>query len=470
MAHTSAGRGKGLRGALSNRQMGMIALGGVIGAGLFVGSGSAIAQAGPAVLIAYGAVGVVVICVMQMLAEMSVAEPNTGSFSAYAHRHLGPWAGLSVGWLYAYQWCVTIGFEAVAGSAIVHALLPPIPTWLAALVLMFALIGVNFARVESFGTFEYWFAMIKVGAIFAFLFIGLAAIIGIFPGSAAPGLDNLTHQGGFVPNGWGSVLAAALVVFFSFFGTEVVTIAAGEAKDPARSIRRGMRTVLWRILLFYVGSMIVVVTLMPWDSTEITESPYVAVLHSLHIPFGGLVMNLIVLTAVFSCLNSGIYTSSRMLFSLAERGEAPQVLARTAKNGVPLAAVVTASSIGLFTIVANYFFPTTSVFQFLLASSGAVAVLVYLCIIVTHFRFRRTLSRERRNSLTVKMWLFPYLDVAVLAATLAVIVGMAFTDSSRNELILTLCVAAVIIAAGVVRQRRLSKAKNKDKANAEEVV
>ncbi|MER6015991.1 amino acid permease [Streptomyces bluensis] len=442
-----------LRGALGNRQMSMIAIGGVIGAGLFVGSGSAIRQAGPAVLVAYAAVGALAVLVMRMLAEMAVAQPETGSFSSYAGRELGPWAGLSVGWLYAYQWCITVGFEAIAGAAVAHHMLPAIPTWLAALVLMVALIAVNFARVESFGTFEFWFAMIKVAAIIAFLLIGLAAVLGALPNTSAPGTANLLGHGGFAPNGWLAVLQASLVVFFSYFGTEVVTIAAGEAKDPAQAVRRGINSVVWRILLFYIGSITVVVMLLPWNSTAVTDSPYVAVLGHLGVPFADTAMNFIVLTAVLSCLNSGIYSSSRMLHSLAERGEAPALFARTTRLGVPAPAVLAASSIGLLTVVANYFLPTTAVYQFLLDSSGAVAVVVYLCITVTHLRGRARLMRERPEALTVRMWAYPWLSLLVLAALLAIIAGMAADSGSRRSLLLTLLVTAVAAIAGLITQR-----------------
>lgn len=442
-----------LRPALGNRQMSMIAIGGVIGAGLFVGSGSAIKQAGPAVLVAYTVIGVLVVLVMRMLAELAVAQPDSGSFSSYASRELGPWAGLSVGWLYAYQWCVTVGFEAVVGAAITHQLLPSIPTWLAALVLMIGLIAVNFARVESFGTFEFWFAMIKVAAIVAFLLLGLAAILGAVPGTPAPGASNLTGQGGFAPEGWLPVLQASLVVFFSFFGTEVVTIAAGEAKDPALAVRRGINSVVWRILLFYIGSIALVVVLLPWNATAVTESPYSAVLDHLGIPHAGTVMNFIVLTAVLSCLNSGIYSSSRMLHSLAQRGEAPRMLARTTRFGVPAAAVVAASSVGLVTVVANYFLPTTAVYKFLLDSSGAVAVVVYLSIVVTHLRGRARLDRGGFRTRGVRMWAYPYLDVLALVVLLAVIGGMAASSGSRRSLMLTLLVTAITVVAGFIHQR-----------------
>lgn len=454
MADSSHSGSDGLRSGLHQRQMTMIAIGGVIGAGLFVGSGKAINSAGPGVLLAYVGVGLVVVLVMRMLAEMAVAKPETGSFSSYASRELGPWAGLAVGWLYAYQWCITVGFEAIAGAAILHRLLPGVPSWLAALVVMLVLIGINLARVRSFGEFEFWFALIKVIAIVAFIVLGLAALLGLVPGFKSPGLSNLTDHSGFLPHGANAVALAALVVFFSFFGTEVVTIAAGESTDPVHAVRRGMTSVVWRILVFYIGSILIVVTLLPWDSTRVTESPYVAVLSRLGVPGATGIMDAVVLTAVLSCLNSGIYSSSRMLYAMARRGEAPNVLARTSTGGVPVWSVFAASSAGLLTVVANYFLPTTAVFNFLLDSSGAVAVVVYLVITATQLRGRARLTREEPEALTVKMWGYPYLTIAVSVMLLVIIGGMAFESGSRRSLVLTLLVTAIAVGAGVVRQRR----------------
>ena len=445
-----------LRHSLGRRQMTMIAIGGVIGAGLFVGSGSAIRSAGPGVLVAYIVVGIIVVLVMRMLAEMAVAQPESGSFSSYASRELGSWAGLAVGWLYGYQWCVTVGFEAIAAAAIIHHEFPAVPSWLAALIFLAGLIGVNLSRVKNFGEFEFWFASVKVAAIIIFIVLGVVAIIGLFPGVPAPGLTNLTGQGGFFPNGGMAVLLATLVVFFSFFGTEVVTIAAGEAVDPVGAVRRGMNSVVWRILLFYIGSIAIVVTLLPWNDTHVTQSPYVAVLERLHIPGAAAIMNIVVITAVLSCLNSGIYASSRMLYSLAQRGEAPKLLARTNHHGVPLFAVFLASSVGLLTVVANYFLPTEAVFNFLLSSSGAIAVVVYLCITVTQLRGRARLERTNPGALTVKMWAYPVLSILVGVVLLAIIFGMAVTPDNRSSLVLTLVVTAIAVVAGIVHQRRVA--------------
>ncbi|WP_206603719.1 amino acid permease [Streptomyces sp. CB03238] len=443
-----------LRGALRTRQMVMIAIGGVIGAGLFVGSGKAISQAGPAVLVAYAAVGTLVVLVMRMLGEMSVAQPETGSFSSYAGRELGPWAGLAVGWLYAYHWCVVIGFEAVAAGVIARQFLPGLPPWLAALIVMASLMAVNFCRVESYGSFEFWFAMIKVAAITVFLLIGLAAILGALPGHSAPGLANLTGQGGFAPNGWLPVLQASLIVFFSYFGTEAITIAAGEATQPAEAVRAGIRSVIWRILLFYIGAITVVVTLMPWNTTAVTESPFTAVLDHLGVPGASSIMNAVLLTAILSCLNSGLYSSSRMFYSLAHRGEAPRLLCRTAPNGAPVPAIVLASAVGLITVVANYFLPTGVIFDFLLSSSGSIAVIIYLAITVTHLRARARMQRECPDRLTVRMWWYPYLDLVVLAALLTIIGAMALNTATSRSLILTLFVTAIAVLCGVVHTAR----------------
>ncbi|MGO4617288.1 amino acid permease [Nocardia sp. 2YAB30] len=443
-----------LQRSINTRQLTMIGIGGVIGAGLFVGSGKAIAAAGPGIVFVYLLTGLVIILVMRMLAELATASPETGSFSSYASRELGSWAGLAVGWVYAYHWCVTVAFEAIAGAAIANQLLPSVPTWLYSLIFMSALTGVNLAAVTSFARFEFWFAMIKVIAIVAFIGIGIAAACGLFPHYHAPGTANLLGQGGLFPNGFTPLLVASLTVFFAYFGTELVTIAAGEAKDPVSAVRASMRSVAGRILIFYVGSILVVVTLLPWNATQITQSPYAAVLNLLGVPGAQTIMNLVVLTAVLSCLNSGLYSSSRMLFALSRRGEGPRLLGKTARSGVPAAGVLAASSAGFLAVVANYFLPTGAVFTFLLSSSGAIAVVVYLCICATQIVGRRNKTAAQVAALPVRMWGDPYLSYAVGVILLSIIVGMALTSSTRTPLALTMMVTATAVAAGLIHQRR----------------
>ncbi|MEE9098380.1 amino acid permease [Pseudarthrobacter phenanthrenivorans] len=454
---TSALSSNALKHSINTRQLTMIGIGGVIGAGLFVGSGSTISGSGPGIVLVYLFVGLVIILVMRMLAELATASPETGSFSTYASRELGSWAGLAVGWLYAFHWCVTVAFEAIAGAAVAAQLVPGVPTWVYALVFMVILTAVNLAAVTSFARFEFWFAMIKVAAIVLFIVVGIAAFLGLFPGFQSPGVDNLLGHGGLFPKGMTPVLLATLTVFFSYFGTELVTIAAGEAKDPVLAVRRSMRSVSWRILIFYVGSILIVVTLLPWDATEVTKSPYTAVLNELHVPGAQLVMNLVVLTAVLSCLNSGIYSSSRMLFSLARRGEGPRALGTTGANGVPVKAVLAASSAGFLAVIANYFLPTGTVFTFLLSCSGSVAIVVYLTICATQIVGRLKKTPAERDALPVKMWGFPYLSYLVAAILLVIIGGMALTPASQTPLELTSLITAIAVAAGVVHQKRTAR-------------
>ncbi|ONI89701.1 amino acid transporter [Saccharothrix sp. ALI-22-I] len=442
-----------LQPSLRKRHLSMIAIAGVIGAGLFVGSGAAIGTAGPGVLISYAVAGLLVVLVMRMLGEMSAANPDTGSFSAYAERAIGPWAGFTVGWLYWWFWVVVVGIEATAGAAIVHRWVPAVPQWTWALVLTILLVLTNLYSVRAFGEFEFWFAGIKVAAITIFLVLGGLAIFGMLPNVAAPGLSNLTGHGGFLPNGSGPIFAAMLVVVFSFFGAEIATIAAGESENPGQAVRTAVRSVVWRILLFYIGSIAVVVTLIPWNDASVAKSPYVAVLDAIGLPSAAVVMDVVVLTSVLSCLNSGLFTASRMVFSLARRGEAPAVLGRVSRRGVPTAAVLASTVVGFVTVVLNYVSPDT-VFLFLVNSSGAVAVFVWLAIAVSQLRMRRRMEQEAPGRLTLRMWGYPYLTWATIVGMVGLLVGMLFDAGARSQLLLSLLVAAVVIAVSALRGRR----------------
>ncbi|MET8759998.1 amino acid permease [Lentzea sp. NPDC004782] len=442
-----------LQPSLRNRHLSMIAIAGVIGAGLFVGSGAAIGKAGPGVLVSYAAAGLLVVLVMRMLGEMSAANPDTGSFSAYAERAIGPWAGFSIGWLYWWFWVVVVGIEATAGAAIVHRWVPAVPQWTWALVLTVLLTLTNLYSVRSFGEFEFWFAGIKVAAITVFLVVGVLAIGGLLPGFASPGTANLTGHGGFFPQGSGPVFAAMLVVVFSFFGAEIATVAAGESENPVQAVRTAVRSVVWRILVFYIGSIAVVVTLLPWNDANVAKSPYVAVLDTLGLPAAAVVMDVVVLTSVLSCLNSGLFTASRMVFSLARRGEAPAVFGRVSRRGVPTVAVLASTVVGFITVALNYLSPDT-VFLFLVNSSGAVAVFVWLTIAVSQLKMRRRLDQESPERLTLRMWGYPYLTWAAIVGMVGLLAGMLFDPDARSQLLLSLLVAAVVVAVGVVRTRR----------------
>ncbi|MBZ6475606.1 amino acid permease [Streptomyces griseocarneus] len=455
--HAPEAGGDGLKAGLKNRHLSMIAIGGVIGAGLFVGSGSGIAAAGPGILLSYALVGAMVVFVMRMLGEMAAANPTSGSFSAYADRALGRWAGFTIGWLYWFFWVVVLAVEATAGAAILNGWIPAVPQWAWALIVMVVLTATNLASVSSYGEFEFWFAGIKVVAIAAFIVIGGLAMFGLLPGSDNPGagFDNLTAHGGFLPNGPGAILTGVLMVVFSFMGSEIVTLAAGESEDPQRAVRQATNSVIWRIAVFYLGSILVVVSLLPWDSKTITEKgSYVASLDSIGIPHAGQVMNVIVLTAVLSCLNSGLYTASRMAFSLGQRGDAPKAFARVNKRGVPQAAILGSVVFGFLSVIFNYVWPDT-VFKFLLNSSGAIALFVWLVICVTQLKFRGIIKREMPERHFVKMWLFPYLTWATIGMITFVLGFMVYDGGdNRQQVLLSTLVGVIVLLIGVVQGRR----------------
>src|SRR5580693_2501651 len=417
-----------LRGGLSQRQLNMIALGGVIGAGLFVGSGVIIGETGPGAFITYALCGVLVILVMRMLGEMATANPSTGSFADYARQALGGWAGFSVGWLYWYFWVVVVGFEAIAGGAVLSYWIDA-PLWLLSGALMVAMTATNLFSVAAFGEFEFWFAGIKVAAIVAFLTLGSLFVFGFWP---RHGLDfrNLTAHGGFFPNGVGTVFGAVSVVIGAMVGAEVATIAAAETANPERAVARATRSVVVRIVIFYLGSVFLLAVIVPWNAHRPGMSPYVAALGEMGIPAAGHIMNAVVLTAVLSCLNSGLYTASRMLFVLAARHEAPMELVKVGRRGVPYLAILCSSVVGFLCVVMAWVAPG-AVFTFLLKSSGSLVLSVYLLIALSQIVLRRRTPPEK---LRVKMWLFPGLSVLTTVGLVGVLVLMAFDRGTRMEL------------------------------------
>ncbi|MFD3587546.1 amino acid permease [Streptomyces sp. NPDC058683] len=438
---------------LKQRHLSMIALGGVIGAGLFVGSGAAIAAAGPSVVVAYALSGLLVMLVMRMLGEMSAAHPSSGSFSAHAERAIGPWAGFTAGWSFWVLLCTAVGLEGIGAAKIVTGWLPGTPEWAWVALFMAVFCVTNLAAVRNFGEFEFWFAALKVGAIGLFLVLGVLAIAGVLPGTDSPGT---AHLADFLPNGGEGLIVGLLASVFAYGGLETVTIAAAESQDPVRGVASAVRTAMWRIALFYIGSMAVIVTLVPWDSKEVVEQgPYVAALDHLGIPGAGQVMNVVVLAALLSAMNANIYGSSRIAYSLVERGQGPKALGRVSA-GVPRLAVLTSCVFGFVCVVLSYWRPD-DVFPWLLNMIGAVILVVWIFIAVSQLLLRRRLEREERETpqqLVVRMWAFPYLTWLALAGMTAVFVLMAREADTRVQLYSTGGMTAVLAAAGYLRQRR----------------
>jgi GABA permease len=392
-----------------------------------------------------------IILVMRMLAEMAVAKPSTGSFADYSRDALGNWAGFSVGWLYWYFWVIVVGFEAIAGAKIVQYWIG-IPLWLSALIFMVLMTATNLLSVSSYGEFEFWFAGIKVAAIVVFIALGSLFVLGLWPHKSTD-ISNLWTHGGFMPMGFGAITAGIVTVIFSMVGPEITTIAAAESADPQRAVARAANSVIMRILVFYVSSVFLLVTIMPWNDKSVAASPFVAAFTKMGVPYASDVMNAVVLTAVLSCLNSGMYTASRMLFVLAARRDAPPQVVRVTRRGVPATALLVSSVVGFLCVIAAAVSPNT-VFAFLLNSSGAIVLFVYLLIAVSQIVLR---YRTPDSELRVKMWLFPVLSFLTTAGIVAVLVQMYFQKSVRSQLLLSLLSWAVVVVVYAVHKWLLTR-------------
>ncbi|GAB3866598.1 amino acid permease [Nocardioides maradonensis] len=443
-----------LRPGLKQRHLSMIAIGGVVGAGLFVGSGTVINGVGPAAFLSYAATGILIVLVMRMLGEMAVAEPSAGSFSDYAERSLGRWASFSVGWLYWYFWVIVVGFEAVAGAAILQRWLPGVPLWIMALGLLVLMTATNLFSVRSYGEFEYWFSTIKVACILVFILAGLAFVLGLWPGRHAD-FSNLTAHGGFMPHGFGSIASGIAIVVFSMVGAEIATIAAAESAEPERAVVRATNSVIFRVATFYVGSVFLLVVILPWNSQSVLSSPFVTAFDAMGVPAAAQVMNFVVLTAVLSCLNSGLYTASRMLFMLSTKGQAPASVSAVTQRGVPARAILLSTIIGFVSVIAAYTSPD-KVFLFLLNSSGAVILFVYLLICCSELVMRRRLEREAPERLIVKMWFYPALPILAAAAIIGILISMYVDSSTRVQILCSLASWGLVLVAYAALRGRIS--------------
>jgi len=437
--------------SLRSRHITMISIGGIIGAGLFVGSSAAIATVGPAVILSYVLAGLVVLMVMRMLSEMAMANPGLGSFTEYIRLGLGDWAGFVSGWLYWYFWVVVVAIEAIAGAALLHEWID-VPVWQIGLILMVLLTAVNLMSARSYGEFEFWFSSIKVAAIIIFIMIAGAYAFGL-TSPTGPTFGNLQAHGGFTPFGWLSVLAGMTTVVFSLCGAEIATVAAAESSESTRVVSRMTSTIIVRILLFYVLSVLLIVSVVPWTEIRSGSSPFALALTRVSIPGAGTIMNLIVLTAVLSCLNSGVYVTSRVLFTLAAKGDAPQSMVALNRRRVPARAILIGSSFGYFAVVLSILSPEV-IFAFLVNASGALMIFVYLLACFAHLKLRRRTEQTAPERLTVKVWLFPWLSWATILAMFGVLAAMALTKALASQFYASLVCAAVVLLAYWMRRRR----------------
>lgn len=437
-----------LHAGMKPRHLVMMSLGSAIGAGLFVGSGEGIAAAGPAVLISYVVAGLIVIFVMRMLGEMVAADPNSGAFSYYAGRALGPSAAFAVGWLWWLQLCLVVAAEATAAAQTLATIAPIFPQWGYALIFMVVFTWINLLGVGSFGEFEFWFSLFKVAFVFLFLLLGIAYLVGLTPADS-PGLANLT--GDFMPNGLGGVAAGLLVVAFAFGGIEIVAVAAAETQNPRRAVGTAIRGIIWRILLFYMGSVAIMVIALPWDDPALATSPFVVVLNQAGLPAIGAIMGLVIVAALLSSLNANVYGASRMVYSLAHRRMAPALFGRTTRSGVPAAALLGSVAFGFVAVALNYFW-AESVLGLLLNVVGSTLILTWVATVVSHLVLRRRAEAAGRE-LPLKMWGYPWLPWATLAGIAAIIALGMTVPSVRFRMLATFAITAVLWLVGWVLTR-----------------
>jgi len=410
-----------LQRKLTTRQVTMIALGGAIGTGLFLGSGMAIGYAGPGVLVSYAIGAIIALLMMYCLSEMAVAHPTAGSFGSYAEKYIGRWAGFVVRYTYWGAQVIAIGGEATAVALYMHYWFPAIPNWMWIVIFSVALVIINALSVGNFGTFEYWFAMIKVVAIIAFIILGAAVVFGA-SSHAAYGFGNYVNHGGFMPNGFHGVWMGVLIGIFSFIGVEVVAVTSGEAQNPEKAIPRAMRTMVFRLVLFYILALAVMLAIVPWTQAGakvVTESPFVVVFAKIGIPYAAGIMNFVVLTAALSSMNTNLYLCTRMIFSLSCGGYAPRQFGNLRKNGVPLNALLV-SSVGLaISIVLNIFSPNAYGNLFGIAVFGAI--FVWIMIFITFMAFR---PKWKDVKLPFRAPLYPIAPIVGVCLLLAILLTM----------------------------------------------
>jgi GABA permease len=437
---------------LRPRHVTMISIGGIIGAGLFVGSSVAIGATGPMVIVTYALTGLMVLIVMRCLGEMAVSRPDIRSFTEFARAGFGDWAGFTVGWLYWYFWIIVIPVEAIAGAVILQQWFPGIPKVIIGTGLMVAMTAVNLMSTRSYAEFEFWFASIKVAAILVFI----AACAAFLTGALGPHPGTLqmwSAHGGLFPRGPLAIVTAVTTVFFSMMGSEIATIAAVESPDPARAVARMVSSVVWRILMFYLGSIALIVCIVPWDKVPPGISPFVIALDSIRVPYAAQIMTGIILTAVLSCLNSSFYVVSRVLFVLAAKGDAPRALVRLNSRRVPARSVLIGSVAGLIGIVAHDLAPS-AVFAFLVNASGALIVVIYGVTCAAQIRLRRQRERAGLGAPELRVWLFPWTSYAAIAAMALVLLAMALDKDMQSQFWASVVSIAVAFAAYLLFRRR----------------
>ena len=451
----------GLQRHLKVRHIRLMALGSTIGVGLFLGSASAIQIAGPSILLGYLLAGIVAFIVLRTLGEMAVHEPVAGSFAAYANSYIGPLAGYMVGWGYWTYWIVVGIAEVTAVGIYMGIWFPEMPQWVWALssILMMGLI--NLIAVKVFGEFEFWFALIKVVAIVAMIALGGSVIFFGFTNDWNPiGLANLWQHGGFFPNGISGMLLSLQMVLFAYVGIEMIGLSAGEAENPRKTIPMAIDSLAWRILIFYMGAIFVILAIFPWNEVGQQGSPFVVMFERIGLREAAGIINFVVITAALSSCNAGIFSGGRLLYALSVNGYAPPPFAKLSKYGVPHRAVIATVAVCMTGVVLNYFVPDKA-FQYIMAAVTFVGLMVWIAILITQIQFRRSLTKVQVAELAYRTPWWPYSSWFALAFIALVVVLMGFHEDARIALVLGPCLLGVYLAmfyiVGLHRKTKLSR-------------
>ncbi|MBT2118396.1 amino acid permease [Dyella sp. LX-66] len=424
-----------LQRGLQERHIRLMALGSAIGVGLFLGSANAIRLAGPAILLSYVIGGLAIFIIMRALGEMAVQNPVAGSFSRYAQDYLGPLPGYLTGWNYWFMWLMTCIAEITAVGVYMGVWFPDVPQWIWALAALVTMGAVNLAAVKAYGEFEFWFAMIKVVTIVLMILGGGAMIVfGLGNQGVPTGISNLWTHGGFMPNGAKGMLMALQMVMFAYLGVEMIGLTAGEADNPKKSIPDAINSVFWRILIFYVGALFVILSIYPWNELSTQGSPFVMTFERLGIKSAAGIINFVVLTAALSSCNGGIYSTGRMLYNLAQQGQAPRTFAVTSGSGIPNRAILVSLIALLLGVLLNYLVPA-KVFVWVTSAATFGAIWTWGIVLITQMKYRHSLSDAAREQLVFRMPFFPYASYLALAFLVLVVGLMAYFPDTRVALV-----------------------------------
>ncbi len=436
-----------LQKKLLPRHISLMAMGGAIGTGVFKGSSETVSLAGPGVIFTYIFAGLLLLVVMGSIAEMAIVYPNT-NMKGFVQKAFGKRTSFVIGWMYCFMWLAVCIIEVVVAGSFLQYWLPSVPLWILSLACAVVIIGINTMNVKKYGEFEFWFAGIKIGMIMVFIVLGACILFGIIPSSGSNYMQNFTAHGGFFPNGWMSIFSALLIVMFSYGGSELIGVTVTEAQDAERVLPKVIKSFIFRIVLFYTLPILIICGLIPWDKLGDQASPFVQVLATTGLQGASHIMNAILITAVLSAANSGIYGCTRMMHSLAQDGEAPKALSKVSKSGVPIYGLLISAVVLICGSMIAYF-AQNNVFTILMAFPGFVVSLVWISICLAQLKLRPTYGKTP----SFKIWGFPYITAITALILTGICIMFLFNEENRVSIITCLILLAVLVLISIFKFR-----------------